>query len=296
MLKRTIVIENPTHLQIENELLKITNKVTTISDTLTIDDIGIIILENYQTTSTVQFFQKAANNNVVVVVCDKSHTPISYAIPLYSNTTQTQTLNNQIKLGNDDKSTLWKHLIRSKVKNQAALLKINNRDYLQLERLGNKINETNINNIESTASRLYWKSIFNIKKFKREAEGDPPNNLLNYGYAILRAATARALISSGLLPQIGIQHHNKYNPLPLADDVMEPYRPFVDRIVNDLVEDDDYLILHKNNKEKLLKVLITDTKVGAVKRPLIVALSYTTASIANFINKKSKKIALPEMM
>lgn len=296
MLKRTLIIESPSHLQIENELLKITNKSTFTSDTFTLDDIGTIILENYQCTSTVQFWQKAAEKNVVVVVCNKSNTPISYSIPLYSNSTQTQTLNNQIALNTEQKNFLWKHLIQSKVKNQSILLKYRNKDYLKLERLSKMTNEQNSNKIESTASRIYWKMLFSIPNFKRHADGDPPNNLLNYGYSILRASTARALISSGLLPQIGIHHHNKYNPLPLADDIMEPYRPFVDQIVCEIVDDDDYYTLHRGNKEKLLKITLIDTKIGDVKRPLMIALSYTTASIANFINKKTKKIVLPELI
>lgn len=296
MLKRTVLIESPSHLQIENELLKITNKSTSTSETLTIDDIGFIILENIQSTTTVHFFQKAAENNSIIVICDKTHTPISFTIPLCSNSTQTQTVNRQIQLTTKDKNTLWKQLIQSKVKNQAGLLEIRKRPSNQLERLSKIVSEQTANKVESTASRTYWKLLFNLKKFKREAEGDPPNNLLNYGYAILRAATVRAIISSGLLPQIGIQHHNKYNPLPLADDVMEPYRPFVDQVVCEIVDDEDYFILHKKNKEKLLKVLTIDTKVGSVKRPLMIALSYTTASIANFINKSKKTITLPQLI
>lgn len=296
MLKRTIFIESPSHIQIENELFKITNKNTSISDSLSLEDIGFIILENFQTTATIQFFQKAAENNTIVVVCDKSHTPISYTIPLYSNTTQTQTINNQLTLNNEDKQKIWKQLIQLKVKNQASLFKIRNQNNNLLERLSNIITASTANKVESTAARYYWKSLFSIPCFQRDPDGEPPNNLLNYGYAILRAATVRALISSGLLPQIGIQHHNKYNPLPLADDVMEPFRPFVDQIICEIVDDDDYLILHKKNKEKLLKLLTMDTKVANVKRPLMIALSYTTASIANFINKKNKSIVLPEFV
>lgn len=296
MLKRTILIESPSHLQIENDLLKITNKSTSTSETLTIDDVGFIILENNQSTATVNFFQKAAEFNSIVVICDKSHTPISFTIPLYSNSVQTQKLNKQIQLTSKDKNNLWKQIIQSKIKNQANLIEIRTGTSTQLKRLSKLVTEETANAMESTASRIYWKTLFNKLKFKRNPEGDPPNNLLNYGYSILRAATVRAIISSGLLPQIGIQHHNKYNPLPLADDLMEPYRPFVDLIVSEIVDDDDYLVLHKKNKEKLLKVLTIDTKVGTVKRPLMIALSYTTASVANFINNNKKTIVLPELI
>ena len=268
---------------------------TSDSTTMPFDEIGYIIIENIQTTATLHFFQKCAENNVVIAFCDKSHTPVSLATPLYSHTTQTQTLNNQLELTDTLKNNLWKQLISSKISNQARLLKKLNKDYLQLEKIAKKLTIQNTNTSEATASRFYWSHIFDKSKFVRDPDGDPPNNLLNYGYAILRAATVRALISSGLLPQISFKHHNKYDPLPLADDVMEPYRAYVDEIVYELFNERDYYILHHENKEKLLKVLVCDTKIGTVKRPLMIALTYTTASIAKVVNKKSNYLALPKM-
>lgn len=296
MLKRTLLIESPAHLNVENDLLKVTNKVSQKSEMFVFDDLGFIVIENYQSTATAQFLEKSAKNNVVVIFCDKKHVPISYSIPLYFNKTQTQTLNNQIIVSQDIKNNLWKQLIKGKVSNQAALLVSLNKEYLQVKRLSEKITIENVNSTESTSSRFYWKSIFDIEKFSRNAEGAPPNQLLNYGYSILRGATARALIGSGLLPQIAIHHHNKYDSLPLADDVMEPYRPFIDEVVANIVKEDDYHLLHRRNKEKLLRVLACDCKIGNVKRPLMIALTYTTASIANVINKKSNRIALPELI
>ncbi|MEJ5245840.1 MAG: type II CRISPR-associated endonuclease Cas1 [Bacteroidota bacterium] len=295
MLKKTLFIETPCHLQIENELIKLTNKITQESNTFVPDELGYIILENYQITASIQFFQIAATNNILIIVCDKTHNPVSYTIPLYYNTTQTQTLNNQIKLKTEHKRMIWKQIIISKIQNQANLLKKMNKDYLKLMKLLEKATLDNIETCESTASRFYWKELFEIKKFKRDSEGEPPNNLLNYGYSILRAATARALIGSGLMPQISLHHHNKYDPLPLADDVMEPYRPFVDQIVVELVKKDDYMFLHKRNKQELLKILACDTIINEVRRPLMIALTYTTSSLANIINNKNKKISVPIM-
>lgn len=296
MIKRTLLIESPSHLNVENDLLKVTNKTSKKSETFVFDELGFIVIENYQSTTTAQFFQKTAENNVVIIFCDKKHTPISYSIPLYFNKTQTQTLNNQISISQEIKHNLWKQLIKGKVTNQAALLKLLNKNYLEVQRLSQKITLENVNSIESTASRFYWKSVFDLKKFTRNSEGEPPNQLLNYGYSILRGATARALIGSGLLPQIAIHHHNKYDSLPLADDVMEPYRPFIDEVVANIVKEDDYHLLHRRNKEKLLRVLACDCKIGNVKRPLMIALTYTTASISNVINKKSNRIVLPELI
>lgn len=308
MLKRTILIENPCHLNVTNDLFQITYKFsnqpvetglrpasTTDSTTMPFDEIGYIIIENIQTTATLHFFQKCAENNVVIAFCDKSHTPVSLATPLYSHTTQTQTLNNQLGLTDTLKNNLWKQLINAKISNQSRLLKKLNKDYLQLENIAKKLTIQNTNTSEATASRFFWRHLFEKSKFTRNPDGDPPNNLLNYGYSILRAATTRALIGSGLLPQISFKHHNKYNPLPLADDVMEPYRPFVDEVVYELFKEGDFYFLHRENKEKLLKVLVCDTKIGTVQRPLMIALTYTTASIAKVINKKTNYLALPKM-
>ena len=294
MLKRTILIESPSHLQIENDLLKITNKSTSTSETLTIDDIGFIILENNQSTTTVQFFQKVAEYNSIVVICDKSHTPISLTIPLYSNKTQTQTINKQTLLTAKDKNTLWKQLIQSKVKNQAILLKTRNQVSNQLERLSNNVTEQTANTVESTASRIYWKLLFNIKKFKRDAEGDPPNNLLNYGYAILRACVARSLVGSGLLPTLGIFHKNQYNAYCLADDIMEPYRPFVDRLVSEIIKNEDELFeLTPSIKKQLLGIPVIDVRIDSKKSPLMNAISRTTSSLARCFEGDSRKILYP---
>lgn len=295
MLKKTILIENPCFLNVTNDLFQITNKLSNESDTMPFDDIGYIIIENVQTTATLHFFQKSAENNVVIAFCDRTHTPISLALPLYSHTTQTQTLNNQIEINKTLKNNLWKQLIQAKIYNQSRLLKKLGKEYLQLEKLAKKITIETTNTSEATASRFYWRRLFDSTSFRRNPDGDPPNNLLNYGYAVLRAATARAIISSGLLPQISFKHHNKYDPLPLADDVMEAYRPYVDEVVFELYKAGDFYFLHKENKENLLKVLVCDTKIGTVKRPLMIALTYTAASIAKVINKKANYLALPKL-
>ena len=151
-----------------------------------------------------------------------------------------------------------------------------------------------VDNREGAAARVYWSQLFEYG-FKREREGDSPNQFLNYGYTILRAAVARALTGSGLYPAFGIFHRNRYNAFPLADDVMEPYRPFVDEVVHSLCQDDEVIDLDKNVKSRLLRVLFADVKIGRMMRPLEVALSLTTASMVKMFKGDSQKLSLPQM-
>lgn len=161
----------------------------------------------------------------------------------------------------------------------------------------NKVRSGDPDNFEARAAAYYWKNIFtDIPNFVRGRDGEPPNNLLNYGYAILRAVVARSLVGSGLLPTLGIHHHNKYNAYCLADDIMEPYRPYVDGLVLDVMESiKDYSELTKEIKMKLLSIPVLDTTIGNKKSPLMIATQQTTASLYKCFSGEQKKIAYPEL-
>ena len=152
-------------------------------------------------------------------------------------------------------------------------------------------------NLEGQAAAYYWKRIFknDIDTFKRGQFEEAPNNLLNYGYTILRAITARALVASGLLPTLGIHHHNKYNAYCLADDIMEPYRPFVDRLVLDLIFDKSKseMELTKEIKTALLKIPVLDVIINKKQSPLMVAMQQTTASLYKSMKEKNNLLKLP---
>ena len=160
-----------------------------------------------------------------------------------------------------------------------------------------KVKSGDSDNLEARAAAYYWKNIFPfIDDFTRGRDGIPPNNLLNYGYAILRAAIARALVSSGLLPTLGIHHHNRYNAYCLADDIMEPYRPYVDRLVLDIIfSGDDYTKLSVDVKSKLLSIPVIDVVINGERRPLMIAASITTSSLAKCFNGEIRKIIYPEL-
>ena len=211
---------------------------------------------------------------------------------LDGNTTQQESYKYQIDASVPTKKNIWKQLVECKIKNQALLLNKVGKNGEVLKQYYMNVKSGDTDNREGAAAREYWSRIFD-EGFKRERDGAPPNNLLNYGYTILRAAVARALIGSGLYPAFGVFHRNRYNAFPLADDVMEPYRPFVDEIVYYLYYDGGVSELNNEAKGKLLRILFSDVKMGKVTRPLENALSLTTASLLRLFKGETDKLSLP---
>lgn len=192
------------------------------------------------------------------------------------------------------KKQAWKQIIEAKIKNQAFVLeKVFKRGDI-LKPFYMNVKSGDIDNREGLAARVYWNYLFG-RYFKRERDGSPPNSLLNYGYSILRAAATRALLGSGLLPNIGIFHKSRYNAFPLADDIMEPYRPYVDEIVFNLYQKGQ-CELDKESKAMILRLLSCDVKIGHVIRPLQIALTFTTSSLVRYYAGENKKISLPFLL
>jgi CRISPR-associated protein Cas1 len=242
-----------------------------------------------------RLIEELTANNAGIVFCDKLHHPTAMSIPFAGNTTHAETLAAQLEMSEPLKKNLWKQTVEIKIKNQATLLeKTESGGVEALRRYAASVKSGDPDNREGAAARIYWQELFG-SSFRRERYGGAPNHLLNYAYAILRAAVARSLVGSGLYPAIGIFHHNKYNAFALADDVMEPYRPYADEIVFQLwketsPEDSD---LSKEQKQQLLKLLAADVHLTNTLRPLMVGLSYTTASLARCISGTQKKIDYP---
>lgn len=292
MIKQTLMFSSQVYLSLKDHQMVITFKDNQDTVTRPIEDIGFVIIENPQVSISIPLLNELADNNVSVVFCDKKQMPKTMLMMLEGNTTQQESYKYQIDASAPMKKNVWKQLVEGKIRNQALLLnKIGkNGDVLKQYYMNVKSGDTD--NREGAAAREYWGCIFD-DGFKREREGLPPNNLLNYGYTILRAAVARALIGSGLYPAFGVFHHNRYNAFPLADDVMEPYRPFVDEIVYHLYYDGAVSELDNQSKGKLLRVLFSDVKMGKVTRPLENALSLTTASLLRMYKGETDKLSLP---
>lgn len=283
---------SPVSLSLKDQQMVITFKDNKDTVTRPIEDIGFVVIENPMVSITVPLLNELADHNASVIFCDKKSMPRTMLMTLEGNTTLQESYKYQIDASVPTKKNIWKQLIESKIKNQALLLnKIEkNGDVLKPYYMNVKSGDTD--NREGAAAREYWGQIFG-EGFRREREGLPPNNLLNYGYSILRAAVARALIGSGLYPAFGVFHRNRYNAFPLADDVMEPYRPFVDEIVYYLYYDGAVNELDSQSKGKLLRVLFSDVKMGKVTRPLENALSLTTASLLKMYKGETDKLSLP---
>lgn len=292
MIKQTLMFTSPVSLSLKDQQMVITFKDNKDTVTRPIEDIGFVVIENAQVNISIPLLNELADNNVSVVFCDKKMMPKTMLMTLEGNTTQQESYKYQIDASAPTKKNIWKQLVESKIRNQALLLnKVGkNGDVLKPYYMNVKSGDTD--NREGAAAREYWGSIFD-EGFRREREGLPPNNLLNYGYTILRAAVARALIGSGLYPAFGVFHRNRYNAFPLADDMMEPYRPFVDEIVYHLYYDDAVRELDNQSKGKLLRVLFSDVKMGKVTRPLENALSLTTASLLKIYKGETDKLSLP---
>ena len=294
MLKRTLVFSNPMTLSLKNCQLVLAykddpdNKVT-----IPIEDIGVVIIEHQQVSITIPLMNALVEGNVQVVMCNNRGMPSAMLQSFEGNNLQGENLRNQMGAGEVLKKQLWKQIVEAKIRNQAALLNKVGQEGDRLKQYYQNVKSGDADNREGIAARIYFSELFG-ESFLRDRTVPGINALLNYGYAILRAATARALVSSGLLPAIGIFHHNRSNAFPLADDVMEPYRPYVDEIVYDMALQAK-LDLTKEVKAEIINVLYADTQFSKVTRPLSVGLTLTTASLSKCFAKEQTKLSLPFM-
>ena len=281
MIKKTLYFGNPAYLSLRNAQLVIKlpemEKCSSLPEamkrqseiTKPIEDIGVVVLDNKQITITSGAIEALLENNCALITCDSKSMPL--------------------------KKQLWQQTIQAKINNQAASLALCINEDIKCMRIwANDVRSGDPDNLEARAAAFYWKTLFHdIENFTRDRDGIPPNNLLNYGYAILRAVIARSLVTSGLLPTLGIHHHNRYNAYCLADDIMEPYRPFIDRLVYQLYSENK-MELTKEVKASLLSIPTIDVRISGKRSPLMIAASQTTASLYKCFSGESRKIIYPE--
>lgn len=294
MIKQTLMFTSPVALTLKYGQLVVTSKGGEESFTRPIEDIGFVIIDHPMISLTVPLLNELTENNVAVIFCNNKQMPHSMLMPLDGNTTLQESYKFQIEASAPLKKQMWKQLVEAKIMNQAALLDRVGKQGMMLRPYYSNVKSGDSDNREGAAARVYWSQLFE-DGFRRDREGDSPNQFLNYGYTILRGAVARALVGSGLYPAFGIFHRSRYNAFPLADDVMEPYRPFVDEIVYSLYSGTEKSILDKQTKAKLLRVLFVDVKIGKMTRPLEVALSTTTASLVKMFKGETQKLILPKI-
>jgi CRISPR-associated protein Cas1 len=308
MIKKTLYFENPAYLSMKNKQLVIkiseVEKNDTLPDsfkeknikTIPIEDIGVIIFDHRQITYTNGLMGALIENNCAVITCGDNRMPIAITLPLDSNTVQSERFRSQIEASLPLKKQLWQQTVQAKISNQAYVLRATEHVIVKNMQIWvDQVKSGDTDNHEGRAAVYYWNNMFSaIKDFRRGRDGAPPNNLLNYGYAILRAIVARALVSSGLLPTFGIHHCNRYNAYCLADDIMEPYRPFVDKLVAEIVDSGDCINeLTKDIKIKMLNIPVLDVIINGQRSPLMIAASQTTASLARCYSGEIRKISYP---
>lgn len=310
MIKKTLYFGNPAYLSLRNAQLVI--KLPEVENNATlpkmmkrqsevtkpIEDLGVVVLDNKQITITSGAMEALLENNCALITCDSKSMPVGLMLPLYGNTTQNERFRGQLAASVPLKKQLWQQTVQAKINNQAAALAICTGEESKCMRVwANDVRSGDPDNLEARAAAYYWRTLFSdLDGFTRDREGIPPNNLLNYGYAILRAIVARGLVASGLLPTLGIHHHNRYNAYCLADDIMEPYRPYVDKLVFDLYQRQRKEVsLTKETKVALLAIPTLDVRISKKRSPLMVAVGQTTSSLYKCFSGELRRIAYPEM-
>lgn len=326
MIKRTLYFGNPAYLSLTNGQLLVRLPEVEKNDALpdifkkdavasiAVEDIGIVVLDNQRITITQGLLDALMGNNSIVVTCDSSHHPTGLLLPLCGHTIQNERFRAQLDASEPLKKQLWQQTITQKIKNQSAVLFEKEINATYLEPLYKNVKSGDSDNAEATAAVFYWQKFFSLLAspqgegtgissvqvgmgaFTRYREGPPPNNYLNYGYAILRATMARSIVGAGLLPTLGIHHANRYNAYCLADDLMEPYRPYVDQIVYDIVKEKGlHTDIPKEIKADLLKIPAIDVTLDGEKSPLMVATQRTAVSLVKCFNGEQRKLLYPEL-
>lgn len=308
MIKRTLSFTNPARLSLRNGQLVITLPEVESNDslpegmkkdavrTIPIEDIGVVVLDNPRISVTSGVLEALLENNSAVIACDNRGLPTGLLLPLSGNTVQNERFRTQLDSSLPLRKQLWAQTVVAKINNQATVLdSCAHAEVGCIRAWARDVRSGDPDNLEARAAAYYWKNIFpSVPDFVRDREGIPPNNLLNYGYAILRAVIARALVSSGMLPTLGIHHHNRYNAYCLADDIMEPYRPYVDRLVVDIMNRfEDISELTKEIKYNLLGIPTLDVVIEGRRSPLMIAASQTTASLYRCFSGEERRISYP---
>ncbi|MDM1398778.1 type II CRISPR-associated endonuclease Cas1 [Myroides odoratimimus] len=295
MLKRTIYIGTPSYLKLSHRQLKIDDGITgDIKGSIPIEDIGFLVLDHPQITISHPVIQYLQLHNVAIICCDESHLPLGLMLPISGHVEHSERLKKQISISEPLRKQLWKQTVEAKIYQQKEVLSKQNLAYDPMLKYLNEVKSGDSTNMEGIAAQYYWGKLFD--NFTRDREGASPNNFLNFGYAILRSMVARAIVCSGLHPTIGIFHQNKYNAYCLADDLMEPYRPYIDELVIEWISNPlNPSEVTKEAKAHLLQIATKDVYINGLNRPLMTALSITTSSLYKCFIGENRVIHYPMM-
>lgn len=307
MIKRILAFENPAYLKLRNQQMVIEIPEVVYGKgvpdnlrqegvrTVPIEDIGVIVLDNKQITITQALMSALLENNSAIITTNDQHLPVGLYMPLDGNHLQNERFREQLDASEPLKKQMWQQTVTSKIHGQAAILEEQGVENKNMLAWAKSVRSGDVENMEGRAAAYYWRNVFHNPDFVRGQEGDPPNNLLNYGYAIVRAMVARALVGAGLLPTLGIHHHNRYNAYCLADDIMEPYRPFVDQLVLKMIRRyEDITNINTEMKRDLLGLAYQDVIIDGKRSPMQIAIQTTAKSVYKCFSGEARKIIYPD--
>ncbi|CAC9638462.1 CRISPR-associated protein Cas1, partial [uncultured Gammaproteobacteria bacterium] len=293
MIKRIVEVSNPSYLHLKNKQLFIEQNHKVVAQ-VPIEDIGVLILEHSAINITQPLIIECQKNNTAIIFCDEKHLPYSTILPISEgNNLHQKILKQQINITEPVRKNLWKQVIQQKITNQANTLKQFDKSFMRLEKLANEVKSGDSTNCEGLAAQYYWKALFG-KGFVRDQNAEGVNSVLNYGYSIIRAMIARSIVASGLHPAIGLFHHNQYNGLCLADDLMEPFRPWVDSIVYKLYQENANINITKEVKIPFLNLISENVKFKNKQMPLMISVHYLMADLKRNFAKESKRLVYPK--
>lgn len=297
MITRSIYIGNPAYLKLKDEQMYIMDPITKeTKGKVAVEDLGLLMLDHFQITISHQLIQKMMGNNVVVISCDFQHLPHGIMLPIYGHSEHSQKVKFQIEATEPLKKQLWKQTVEAKIENQKIVLKKLGNYFEPMDTYLENVKSGDATNMEGIAAQHYWKHLIDFD-FIRDRFGDYPNLFFNFGYAVLRSIVARAIVETGLLPVLGIFHKNKYNPYCLADDIMEPYRPYVDWLVMKWIKENPTVeILTIDFKAYILKIATINVRIDQINRPLMVAVKTTISSLYKCYTGEKRMISYPKII
>lgn len=293
MIKRVLCFENPARLSLK--LAQMVVELQDVTRTLPIEDIGVVILDHKQITITHALIDALLANNVAIVTSNDKHLPVGLMLPLDGNTLQSERFRAQIDASEPLKKQMWQQTIVAKILGQAHVLGTQLIEHNNMLKWAKDVRSGDTDNMEARAAAFYWRNMFEKDAFIRDPQGLPPNNLLNYGYSIVRAMMARALVGAGLLPTLGIHHHSRYDAYCLADDIMEPYRPFVDMKVLEMWKNGGITSdISSDQKRELLGITTMDVSISGHRSPMMLAIQTTAQSVQKCYSGEARKIIYPD--
>ena len=284
MARQTLVFESPKELSLRGGMIVITDRNTGEITLRSLEDIRMIMVDHHSVRISVPLITQMSKLNISVVFCDEKHMPTAMLMDMESNVVQSRRYRCQLAATKPTNKQLWKQIVEVKIRNQSLLLEKKGIGKSVLSKYYDNVKSGDSTNREGAAAKVYWTKLMG-KGFVRDRYGMPPNSLLNYGYALLRSMMARCIMNAGLLPVVGIFHHNSYDAFPLADDMMEPYRAYVDDKVLSLMED-GIVDICRESKRRLLEIFYQDIPSDAM------AMSATT--LAGIYEGTGKIIVFPE--